>query len=587
MDLLPGTVMELEEENPFLQLGNEIEGQYSLPLTAPLTDKNMRLLGNPNLLQIKKPTTGIEADLFTEGVQHSRGQIKIEAGSSNINQPQRGSISIYYLFGVSDFYKLVEGKKLSDINYGADYVKPMSHELLGTDIQNPDYFWGFMNQVMNDGTPFTHEFAIFPVINEADPGYRVGKDFDYNMLNSMGIRDSNQNSVLNYRSYGRAVWFNNVCPFPYLRFVLDKVFQHFGWTIQGTILNDSDFRKIVILHNRNIPYEENLAAPYPDVVFNMRDHVPRVSVSSFLIGLQNRFGWWFDFDFRKKVCTIKARNDILKTRTPKDYTLKAAAQFSFNNNVNGKVYALREAGGFEKPDFSRLTNMGVIYNQFQLPAAAADKANQLYFVAGENAWYACENVDEVFEWTKLADNTYDHGPAGHNEEITTICLATGSEFLEIISDLELGVFASPNPTGRYFSVPVANLSDDSETFYLCYHHAKGQSVNNTGLPNFSVCQSGAGCESLTGVQLATKSLSFEYIDSIGDDRGLYKNNWEYFLNLLKQTEEVTIPIDFNITDLLNLSYTDTLLIRNVEYFIKNPHIILPLKSFSNMELVRV
>src|SRR5688572_20248068 len=102
LDLFPGATMELEEENPFLQLGQEVEGQYTLPISVPASDKNMRLLGHPNLLQIKKPTTGITASLFTGGIQHSRGQVKIENGNGNITHPARGMISLYYLFGVSD-----------------------------------------------------------------------------------------------------------------------------------------------------------------------------------------------------------------------------------------------------------------------------------------------------------------------------------------------------------------------------------------------------------------------------------------------------------------------------------------------------
>src|SRR6476620_6193526 len=84
LDLLPNTVLELEEENPFLQLEESVIGQYSLPFSVPCSETNMRLLGYPNTLQIRKSATGIAAILFVDGVQHSRGTIKREISNSNI-----------------------------------------------------------------------------------------------------------------------------------------------------------------------------------------------------------------------------------------------------------------------------------------------------------------------------------------------------------------------------------------------------------------------------------------------------------------------------------------------------------------------
>jgi hypothetical protein len=50
VELNPGTVMELEEENPFLQLNDQLKGDYSLPIEVPLTDANKPIFNHLQLL---------------------------------------------------------------------------------------------------------------------------------------------------------------------------------------------------------------------------------------------------------------------------------------------------------------------------------------------------------------------------------------------------------------------------------------------------------------------------------------------------------------------------------------------------------
>ena len=575
LDLSPNTILDLEEENPFLQLGAEIKGQYSLPFSIPCTEKNMRLLGFPNLIQARKSTAGIDAVLMIGGLQHSRGQVKIETTNNHIIHPQRGTISLYYLFGISDFYKLVENKYLTDLEYGSDYSFPRGNNLSNPNREDPTIFFGYITDVMRNGTPDTHEFAIFPVINEGDPGSNYENVlFQANVPNSFAIHTDSLLPVINYTSYSYAEWKNNICPFPYLHWVIKKLFQNFQWKVQSELFDDPDFKKITLLHSGKIEqYRKN------PVTWNMKNHVPRVKIPTFLIGLANRFGLWFDFDYKKKLCTITYKKTILKSRDKLDITSKVGATYSGKISGTNKRYGLMQQGGQPKPEFGNFTYRGELNNYDDLPNPSDAILDNLYFIRGENAYYFCTEADNVV-WQKSTDNNWDIVPAEKTDDIQINCLVPGmSDMLQMRNNL--GDFIN-----RWFVMPVINYpaeNAESETFYICYHYGIRPGVNRTNSMDHPFPMGSAGCHDLEGNLITSKALVFDY----PGDRGVYVNNWEYFLNLFKQREEVTIPVSFDLLDLVNFDYKKSLLIRNTEYFIKNPHFSLPLREFTQVELVRL
>lgn len=588
IDLLPNTVLELEEENPFLQLTNEVQGQYSLPLSIPATEKNMRLLGYPNLLNIKKSTTGIEAVCITNGLQHSRGQVKLESGQSNLNASSRGTISIYYLFGISDFYKYVENKTLADCDYGPDISFPWR---LTTNYAG-DGFWAHVTTVMNS-EPGAFDYAIFPVINAGGlTRYQAEGPCILNYCGSIVeadgsagnpyVKPGNYTLDLSWVNF-RLGWRNEICPFPYLKFVIQKLFATFGWSVQGSILNDPDFQKIVLLHNKIIdwvgPSVASLNGSTQYVLWNLKDHVPRIKIGSFLLAFCNRFGWWLDFDYRKKNVTIKHRNNVVAERTQRNVI--PAATYNYKVNTDSKVYSIKQsAGGGEKINIDNLK--GVVNNQHSLPVASAGVENQLYFVLGENAYYLCVSDDNNFAWEKAADNTFDYIQADQTDEISTNCLVPDSYF-DLLRDM------SRNSLNRNITVPYVNIipaEGETEIFYIAYNLGMKDSYNANGQTDYKYPMATVGCYDNKGNRITNTALVFEFKDATSE-LGLFIKNWAYFLTFLQQREEITIQVPFTIADMLTIDYTKTLVIRNTEYFIKNPHLTLPLKGFANMELVRV
>lgn len=570
LDLQPNTTLELEEENPFLQLGDTVQGQYSLPLTVPITEKNMRLLGNPNLLNIRKNNTGIDAVCITNGIQHSRGQVKIESGQCNLNAAIRGSISIYYLFGISDFYKLVENKTLADCTYGSDIVFPWFPFF----TFNNGGIWDHIIDVMNYGSIDKYDYTFFPVENELEPA----DSNDHLLLNTIHTPNSNLNLPPIIPRISK------ICPFIYVRFILKKIFESIGWSIESDIFNDADFKKVVIIYNAEIEWV-GLQFTTNEVRFNLRDHVPRIKIGTFLISLQNRFGWWYNFDYRKKICTISYRRDIFVNRLKKEFTLKSGASYSFKLNTQDAIYSLTQSAGDQKPDLSKQTYKGVINSFIELPMASNDLLNQYYFVQGENSFYIClVNESSIPEWSKSYSNNVDYNPTDSNEEISTTSIIPDT----IIRSIH--AWPSGDPTDLQMVIPLVSLDDpggETDTFYIAYAHGPSLSINTHGQADKPYPLGSASCFDLKGNLKAQTALVYEFKGNDGIERGVYATWWQLFLSYMKQREEVTIPIKVNLTDLLNLKYTDTILIKNTEYFIKNPHFTLPLNGFANMELVRI
>lgn len=586
LDLNPGTFLELEEENPFLQVGNGIQGEYTMPFTVPASEKNMRMLGLPHLHYISKRTEGMEAIVYVGGVQHSRGRVKIETGQGNLNNPNRGVINLYYLYGLSDFWKTVENKYLSDCEYGQDISYPFSTEYTGNG------FFAHLTAVMN-APAGAYEYAFLPVLNTAGLVTAPDKPGIYAINNVTMFIDTNK--ALPAQWSVRQDWTskafrpkNEFCPFPYLHLVIRRIFASFGFLVKGEILNNADFQKAVLLHNNYIDWVTPSKGPgILPVSWNMRNMVPKVKVGTFIMALCNRLGWWLDFDYRNKVVTIKHRRNILQGRKKREITNGCSATYNFTTNKEGKIYSLVTPGGVEKINFDSANFKGNVGNRYQLPTAAENRENNIYFLLGENSYFFCtQNEDGQWLWVKSGDNTFNYIVSGASEEISTNCLVPDSDTCPFGPNIWAG---GGDHFPKRMVVPVVTLTqDETETFYIAYNFGIVKSINDRNSPeNWSYPMAGVGCHDLYGNLKVSKSLAFEYPETDTLDRGIYKNEWQYFLSLLQQREELTIPVGVVVTDVLGIEYTDTVVIKGVEYFIKNPHFTLPVKNYSNMELVRV
>jgi hypothetical protein len=574
LDLNPGTMLQLQMENPFLQFDDTLIGDFSLPFEVKATPKNLRLLQFAGLLQKQIDNVGIDASVEDGGLQHSIGKIKVEKPSIQLNNINRGTLSLYYLSSVSNFYQDIKDINLRNINVGGQ-------RSFASGTGTGTAWLNHINAVLN-ATPGSYDYAFFPVINTSWQGDKTKTD----VMN--WVRYDGTNVVFQDQTTdGKDV--NVIVPFPYLKYVLESAMNHVGWTIEGDILNDPDFKKICMLNFKAI-YSFGIIAPsivgnpilplvVNPVVFNLQDHLPDIKISDFLIALRHRFGWWYDFDRKNKIIRIRSLNDAAVTSV-KDFTKQASPLVVKTVNNDKKIFALRNQffGDYASgnPDIKATNYQGEINYVTDLPAASDSLYANCYLVRAENNYYICRQDDSAnWTWQLFAYNVYDYDPGNSTDQVTTAATTVGCERYDAYLDFIPRMDLAGEWKGR---------TDIEATWgiHLVFYH--GLRNNKASQP---VPQAGSGIYDSTGVQVANWSLAFECKSFSGEEVGLYEKQWKGILTLLVNQEQIQTTLMLNKTDYLNLQFSDVISINNVRMYIKTIKAAIPYKNSFLIDGVRI
>ena len=578
LDLPPGTTMELERENPFLQLNNQLVGEYSLPFSVIANEKNLRLLNYAAVAQQQMDTTGVDALLYNKSIQVGAGKVKIEKASINLNKTSKGIITCYFLGAASSFWQDIKDLKMRQVAVGGD--RSFAWAGLSTITTG---FWKHIHEVAA-GAPGDYDYAIFPVINT---GWIVG-DVYPPLMNKM-YYDAMEAFPMRFpNTYGGAYEreMNRIVPFPYLKYVLEKVFEQAGWSVSGDILSDADFEKITMINFRAIDYcfAKVSGGGYTQVyrnpvVFNLQDHLPDITVAAFLIALQNRFGWWYDFDVVSKKVTIRQLSELV-TAQPVDMTDKASPLLSKLMVQERPVYALRNQfafGGDGAPDFNVISLQGDVDKTTDLPAASESIYGHVYRVAEENNYYICQQNpdDEVWQWYQYAYNIYDYAPDGANQDITTAATLAGNERYDAYMDLIPRLDNQGEWLGR---------TDEPASWgiHLVFYFGPRDNKSGDPLPFASHHMYDSN-----GYTLAAWSLAFKAVDTAANEVGLYDLNWKGFLDMISGREEFEVKLYLPIHTYLQLRFSDRIVINGVHLFIKQIKSSIPYTGVVNCVCVRV
>lgn len=137
----------------------------------------------------------------------------------------------------------------------------------------------------------------------------------------------------NYQSYN-----NQHIPMYFVNKVLAACFENFGYQLQGDILTDSTFLKLILPNTYSILREAfvrannfmntgrqvNLLYFQETTYIESKNHLPDVSVKDFLNALAMQFGWWYDFDGTTVNIRFNEfyRNNNLKVEIDPNYTIR-------------------------------------------------------------------------------------------------------------------------------------------------------------------------------------------------------------------------------------------------------------------------
>ncbi len=572
LDLPPDTVMQLENENPFLQFGDQLMGEYSLPFSAMPTAKNNRLLGYAAIGQQRVTNEAVDALVYDNGLQVGGGTVKKEKINVHLNKAVKGNISCYYLSKSSGFWQQIKDVKLRDINVGGE----RSFEWAGLDT-SIDGFWRHIHQVAA-GAVGDYDYAFFPVINYGwtEDIYTpplMNKVY-YDPLEAFPVRFPNTyGAEFEYRT-------NRIVPFPYLHYVLTKAFEHVGWTVEGDILSDADFLKICMINFRAIDF--GYLGPtgthvYRDpVVFDLADHLPDITVANFLIALKNRFGWWYDFDNQSRKVTIRQLSE-LATGNPVDYTQYSSPLMVKTIAQDNPVYALRNNNGSGALSFEGGERQADVDKKTDLPAASEAQYGHVRLVIEENNFYVCEQDFDsgIWVWSLLDYNIYDYEPEGTTDDITTDALIVGNEYFDEYMDF----------IPRIDNMGIGNKPTGEEVewgIHLVFYF--GQRDNKAGDP---VPFASHHIYDSQGYTLAAWSLAFKAKKTDDTEVGLYDVYWKDFLDMLGSPEEVEHTLYLPRHKYLQLRFSDRIVVDGIELFVKQIKSQVPYKGMVQCVSVRV
>jgi len=578
LDLDPGTTLEIERQNPFLQFGTSITGSYSFPFNVKNTERNRRLLNYNGVWQKQNDAGAIDTILYDNSLQLFRGKLRIEKPTVNINKSSATSFSCYVLTDISDFWKDAELIKLRSINTGGE-------RSFVWDDENPSGagFWGHIHAVAN-GAVNAYDYAFFPVINKAWEPYETAEaTFIMNNVEP----DGTGCIFTTYATISPSTIKepNRIVPFPYLHFVISKIFEHIGWTVNGDVFDDADFLKITMVNFRAIdwciPSVGGLAVylPHETISFNLSDHLPDITISEFLIALKNRFGFEFKVDSIRRTFGINWVKTI-KDAEVVDYTNYANPKIERGFFTSQTKYSLvnddGQGGGFLDTNVVNYT--GIVNQKSDLPAAGETYYNHVKYVCRENNYYICElNDDSSYSWNLLTYNLYDYKVTDSNEDITSKAGTTGMEAY----DSYLTLLPRIDISGEWFGR--SEYSSAWGIHLVFFHGLKAISSGSTQRYPYA----SAHIYDPSGNQVAQYGLSFTCYQTDGTDVGLYITFWKDFLTLISAYEECEIKLMLPLDKYLSLGFDKIISISGVNLLIKKKNEKFPYKGIFDITAIRV
>jgi len=264
----------------------EIKGAQSIPFTLPFSDINNFAFGFLNK-KFDKSSNSFECSIFHSTLDLFTGRIFVK----NIGSAYECNIKM----NSSTFAFDSKDLTMQDVNYGGDI--PFTKK--------------------TDYDPDVDGFHIPVVRNDITVNAGSGEEGTVDVSLYMNYCLTYTENLYNDINDPVFVWHSgvNITPFPYLFKVIESLFNHLGYTILNHIFkSDTDLKKILLINNYDIAkavFDSNWSIiNYTYDTYNLKNHVPYVSIHDFLLDEKKYFGIHYNFK-GNNVVEIQFIEDIL------------------------------------------------------------------------------------------------------------------------------------------------------------------------------------------------------------------------------------------------------------------------------------
>lgn len=286
---IDGTLVELSPDfsvtmNLKSPIFNEA-GSYSYPFRIPNTPRNAILMG----FRHRVANTGYVYHEF-KGAYFWKG-ISIFTGTVNMKVLNSSSFEGYLMEGNGDFNYQRKNGTLQDVDYG--------QMVFDTEDEKMQY----INDCAN--TIYPNRDLAFPEVQNLSyfdevPTEPALQYFNYYFQSRIFKGDGDNRFV--------------IVPMLYLRYVLNKIFEHLGFTFDDSFFtSDVDYNSLVLYNSVDCNGGVDGFFGYDDLKILLNYHVPRMSMSDFLGGLESFFNIRFFVNNDNMIVRLISVDKIVKS----------------------------------------------------------------------------------------------------------------------------------------------------------------------------------------------------------------------------------------------------------------------------------
>ena len=563
LKLAPGSTIQIEKNSPLFNIDNSFS-EYSNPVTLLYCEENVQALGTVFFEYGQKAVIKLDVNIYDGTTFRTTARLVVNKSVTNTTNNGKGNVQGFVLTGASRFFNSIKKTKLKDLVLGG---KRTFNFTTWNPFDNSNGYW----QHFHNTWSFNDDYVIGPIRNETwkyddDAWYGAG------WMSFLG-RGTLPNGIV--EPFGEFPYLSPIVPQIKVEFLLNCVFAEFGWKLDTTGLNDTDWKKLVLLNIKEIEYKNpyNPIAGKSVLEFKLGDFIsPEITCSQFVFAIFKQYGWIPVFSNSSNECSLFALKEIDNSNI-KDFTQYAAKNFEddFEQNVKTFSFTNNVNSSDEYPTQPELENYTIgtpVFAVENLPTAGAAYDTTKIFVTKENGYYkiGLDTITNDRIWVRDGDNIYSEEVENATETYSTELSSVTSRFSEMRTD---------NSGKKWYGyVPVISINYSKQWgLRTMFYHGLVDEIDDTGAtgtiqyPYFSAINQAPSATKLTRPVLTAWANVYKHPVDNGDD-GIIEYWFKKFIQYTASGNNRLIDLFLPLHELISLKWNDRIQIKNQLFLLR-------------------
>lgn len=557
ISIFANTVLGFEMNHPVGMIVNAIDllqGGFSFPMEIPLDDVNISIFGSVNrldvdsiLLQDEPCQVWVDGVILYEGLAHIKGAAHDRA----------------ILFMTFNYTYDLKDVILPSIDYEGNRE-------LGTDEES-------RTATAQDTAenPLNHDFIFCPVFN---PNYR-------NEFWEAQFPTAQQQWIQNYYDYEDNQYTEYaicaVTPFVRLDYILKRIFNHIGFTIDNQFQDSDELKLILLYNNYNINTHSAAAVSKWDNTINLKNHVPHRNAIDLIKAVIGTFALGLFPDYQNKTMELIPFKKLIEGPEHADWTSKASAKWTYESDkdfISHWRYGLDDNDDMSIRYSLQEMNVSDQYADFdELFLDEGTRPNQNCYLHHDNTYYFYkENIRVDY----LGQDFKEIKKGGTEHKFT-------SELIPMWNSHDLEIDCDINDELRHQEIMLPAIEHvgydvywgDAKQTLTSFRTMIYRGMQPAYTEDWYYPMAGATNYNIRGERVGDYDLRWN-----GND-GIFAKFWEPVHGMLKNKKLVTRLLNLSIADIMNFRFKHKIRIENQNYFILQMRFTISHRGLSTVEAI--